>query len=207
MALPAADTSQPEPEPEPSDGVVLIPPTPKAAQQEEDELFGDDGRPEEEMAMDKEDDEGNVEYKLQLLNPSPERFVHLVTQCQFRVSEGKRAFSPVSSRSPRPETHQHTRQLDGRSSDAHVRVWAAGHGEAIYQIGVEDDGTVRGITQEQLDASVETLKLMAAEIDADATLIRERDGLSCAALSTRPTAACSLPILPRIHCPAAVRLS
>lgn len=108
MAPPAADTSQPEPEPEPSDGVVLIPPTPKAAQQEEDELFGDDGRPEEEMAMDKEDDEGNVEYKLQLLNPSPERFVHLVTQCQFRVSEGKRAFSPVSSRSPRPETHQHT---------------------------------------------------------------------------------------------------
>jgi hypothetical protein len=94
MAPPAADTSQPEPEPEPSDGVVLIPPTPKVAQQEEDELFGDDGRPEEEMAMDKEDDEGNVEYKLQLLNPSPERFVHLVTQCQFRVSEGKRAFPP-----------------------------------------------------------------------------------------------------------------
>eukprot|EP01043_Picozoa_sp_COSAG02_P094042 COSAG02_NODE_30515_length_549_cov_1.262222_1_plen_78_part_00 len=55
-----------------------------------------------------------------------------------------------------------------------------GHGEAIYQIGVEDDGTVRGITQEQLDASIETLKLIAAEIDADATLIRERDGLSCA---------------------------
>lgn len=55
-----------------------------------------------------------------------------------------------------------------------------GHGEAIYQIGVEDDGTVRGISQEQLDASVETLKLMAAEVDADATLIRERDGLSCA---------------------------
>ena len=57
---------------------------------------------------------------------------------------------------------------------------ASGHGEAIYQIGVEDDGTVRGITQEQLDASIETLKLIAAEIDADATLIRERDGLSCA---------------------------
>jgi GTPase len=61
-------------------------------------------------------------------------------------------------------------------SESHVAP--AGHGEAIYQIGVEDDGTVRGITQEQLDASIETLKLMAAEIDADATVIRQRDGLS-----------------------------
>ena len=59
-----------------------------------------------------------------------------------------------------------------------IHVAPAGHGEAIYQIGVEDDGTVRGITQEQLDASIETLKLMAAEIDADATVIRQRDGLS-----------------------------
>ena len=57
------------------------------------------------------------------------------------------------------------------------RRLAAGHGEAIYQIGVEDDGTVRGITQAQLDASVETLVRMAEEINADATVIRQRDGL------------------------------
>ena len=42
---------------------------------------------------------------------------------------------------------------------------------------MEDDGTVRGITQAQLDASVETLVRMAEEINADATVIRQRDGL------------------------------
>lgn len=53
-----------------------------------------------------------------------------------------------------------------------------GCGEAIYHIGVEDDGTVRGITPEQLAASLKTLKAMANEVDADTTIVRERDGLS-----------------------------
>ncbi|KAK9865507.1 hypothetical protein WJX84_004097 [Apatococcus fuscideae] len=35
-----------------------------------------------------EDDEGNVEYKLRLKNPSPVRFQQLVTQLKFRLSEG-----------------------------------------------------------------------------------------------------------------------
>ena len=52
-----------------------------------------------------------------------------------------------------------------------------GQGEAIYHIGVEDDGTVRGITPDQLKASLETLAAMAAEVGADTTVIRERDGL------------------------------
>jgi len=35
-----------------------------------------------------ENDEGNVEYKLQLLNPSPARFARLVTQLKWRLLEG-----------------------------------------------------------------------------------------------------------------------
>ncbi|KAK9868437.1 hypothetical protein WJX84_008279 [Apatococcus fuscideae] len=35
-----------------------------------------------------EDDDGNVEYKLRLKNPSPVRFQQLVTQLKFRLSEG-----------------------------------------------------------------------------------------------------------------------
>lgn len=49
------------------------------------------------VRVEQEDDEGNQEYKLQLINPSPERFVHLVTQCQFRVSEGEYHWSPARS--------------------------------------------------------------------------------------------------------------
>ncbi|KAI9137951.1 P-loop containing nucleoside triphosphate hydrolase protein [Paraphysoderma sedebokerense] len=34
-------------------------------------------------------EEGNIEYKLKLLNPSPERFEHLVSQLKWRLSEGR----------------------------------------------------------------------------------------------------------------------
>jgi GTPase len=35
-----------------------------------------------------EPQEGNTEYKLKLLCPSPERFQHLVTQMKWRLAEG-----------------------------------------------------------------------------------------------------------------------
>jgi len=35
--------------------------------------------------MDKEDDYGNIEYKLKLANPSIERVEHLTTQMKFRL--------------------------------------------------------------------------------------------------------------------------
>ena len=34
-------------------------------------------------------EEGNVEYKLKLLNPSSSRFEHLVTQMKWRLQEGR----------------------------------------------------------------------------------------------------------------------
>lgn len=37
------------------------------------------------MALEKEDDYGNVEYKLKLANPSLERVEHLTTQMKFRL--------------------------------------------------------------------------------------------------------------------------
>ncbi|VDP14863.1 unnamed protein product [Soboliphyme baturini] len=72
-----------------------------------------------------EDDEGNVEYKLKLINPSPSRFQHLVTQLKWRLREGQ--------------------------------------GEAIYEIGVEDNGTCTGLTATDLAMSLSTLKRMASE--------------------------------------------
>lgn len=92
----AAHEFEPEPEPEPADenDPLQIP----SKDDDVDELFGDDGPDDAPLALDKEDDEGNVEYKLQLLNPSPERFIHLATQCQFRITEGARP--PAATRSP-----------------------------------------------------------------------------------------------------------
>lgn len=49
-----------------------------------------------------------------------------------------------------------------------------GQGEAIYEIGVEDCGTITGITQEELKTSLETLKNMADRLRASVAIKLER---------------------------------
>ena len=89
--------------------------------------------------LEQEDDEGNVEYKLKLVNPSAERFDRLVSQMKFRLDEGL--------------------------------------GEALYEIGVADDGTPYGLDDAQLEASLATLKRMAKEIDAEVNIVHVKSGL------------------------------
>ncbi|XP_058799976.1 GTP-binding protein 2 [Phymastichus coffea] len=83
-----------------------------------------------------EPEQGNIEYKLKLINPSSQRFEHLVTQMKWRLQEG--------------------------------------HGEAIYQIGVEDNGKLAGLSKEDMKASLKTLRDMATRLGATITVLRER---------------------------------
>ncbi|KAG5468699.1 hypothetical protein CUR178_01534 [Leishmania enriettii] len=80
-----------------------------------------------------EDDEGDVEYKWRLTGVSAARFQHLVTQMQFRVSEG--------------------------------------HGQCLYELGVSDDGTLRGLTRRDFAESMQTIGRMAAHLQLEATLL------------------------------------
>lgn len=66
-------------------------------------------------------EKGNIEYKLKLIDPTPIRLEHLVTQLKWRLQEGL--------------------------------------GEAVYEIGVSDNGFLFGLTEEDLKKSMETLKL------------------------------------------------
>ena len=50
-----------------------------------------------------------------------------------------------------------------------------GLGEAIYEIGVEDSGVLLGLTPEELDASMTTLRRMARQLGASLTVIREKN--------------------------------
>lgn len=84
-----------------------------------------------------EAEEGNIEYKLKLLNPTQYRFEHLATQMKWRLQEGR--------------------------------------GEAVYQIGVEDNGLLVGLTEEDMKASLKTLRRMAEKVGADITVLRERE--------------------------------
>ncbi|XP_025103682.1 GTP-binding protein 2-like isoform X2 [Pomacea canaliculata] len=83
-----------------------------------------------------EEEEGNIEYKLKLVNPSASRLEHLVTQMKWRLEEG--------------------------------------NGEAIYEIGVEDNGILTGLTEMDLQASLVTLETMANRLGASLTVLRER---------------------------------
>lgn len=51
-----------------------------------------------------------------------------------------------------------------------------GQGEAIYEIGVEDDGTLLGLSDADMKASYETLKFMADKLDASVSISAERAG-------------------------------
>ncbi|KAI1287439.1 GTP-binding protein 2 [Halotydeus destructor] len=88
-------------------------------------------------ALPPECSEGNVEYKLKLINPSETRFEHLVTQMKWRLREG--------------------------------------HGEAIYEIGVEDKGMLIGLNEDEVEASLHTLYMMSQKLGATMTILRERD--------------------------------
>uniref|UniRef100_A0A672NDY4 GTP-binding protein 2-like n=1 Tax=Sinocyclocheilus grahami TaxID=75366 RepID=A0A672NDY4_SINGR len=50
-----------------------------------------------------------------------------------------------------------------------------GRGEAVYQIGVEDNGLLVGLMEEDMKASLKTLRRMAERVGADITVLRERE--------------------------------
>merc|ERR1719495_2952582 len=83
-----------------------------------------------------EPQQGNVEYKLKLVNPTNQRMEHLVTQMKWRLREGQ--------------------------------------GEAIYEIGVEDNGLMTGLCDEDMDSSLETLREMARRLGATIEVLRDR---------------------------------
>ncbi|EGD78764.1 hypothetical protein PTSG_11779 [Salpingoeca rosetta] len=93
----------------------------------------------ERQVLPSEPQEGNIEYKLKLIDPSAERLVHLTTQMKWRLAEGG--------------------------------------GEAIYQIGVGDDGSLHGLSVADLEASLETLATIAHGVGATFTLLRRSPSL------------------------------
>ncbi|KAG9326677.1 hypothetical protein KVV02_002873 [Mortierella alpina] len=91
------------------------------------------------------DIEGNIEYKLKLIATAPDRFEHLVTQLKWR------------------QVHW----------DNFAHWLSEGHGSAIYEIGVADDGSFVGLSPEDMEISLQTLHRMADFLKADVTILRK----------------------------------
>lgn len=75
--------------------------------------------------MEPEKDDGNIEYKLKLINLNESRVNHLATQMRNRCIEG--------------------------------------NGEAFYEIGVEDDGKMTGITDDEYNETIKNINLIASK--------------------------------------------
>lgn len=48
-----------------------------------------------------------------------------------------------------------------------------GNGEALYEIGVDDDGTIKGLTVSDMNSSIDTLRKMAEALGAEISIMRE----------------------------------
>lgn len=86
----------------------------------------------------RESNDGNIEYKLKLVDVTSSRFHHLVTQMKFRLGEGNT--------------------------------------EAVYIIGVKDNGKLVGIPANELVLSLQTLRNMAEGLGATVSLVEEGQG-------------------------------
>lgn len=52
---------------------------------------------------------------------------------------------------------------------------AEGHGEALYEIGIADNGQLVGLSAQDLEQTLSTLKTMAQTLHADVSVIRQRN--------------------------------
>ena len=75
------------------------------------------------LFFEKEKDDGNIEYKSQLIDLSEDQIQSRMTQMKYRIEEG--------------------------------------NGECIYEIGIFDNGDLKGLNQQDLDESLNNLKLIS----------------------------------------------
>lgn len=85
-----------------------------------------------------ENDEGHIEYKQHLIEPTQERMDRLTSQMKFRIAEGG--------------------------------------GEALYELGVSDKGIPHGLTDEELEKSMETINKLAEANNAKANIVYVKVG-------------------------------
>lgn len=97
---------------------------------------------------------GKIEYKLRLTaEEGSERFEELVTQLNWRMRECT--------------SEEECAEFDDLSQ----------YRDAIYRLGVSDDGQVPGLSDAELAESLSVLKAMAARIPATVTIISRKAGI------------------------------
>eukprot|EP00727_Mastigamoeba_balamuthi_P014806 m51a1_g9951 putative gtp-binding protein 1 (666) ;mRNA; f:25239-27850 len=105
------------------------------------------------------------QQKAQHLSPEPQD-----GNIEYKARTGPPRATPLKLIAPTTERLAHlVTQLKWRIAE--------GGGEAIYEIGVEDDGAPTGLSDEELAASLATLRSMGEQLQADVTVLRTRQGV------------------------------
>ncbi|KAF8424872.1 hypothetical protein EV426DRAFT_701138 [Tirmania nivea] len=104
---------------------------------------------------------GSTEYKLHLLKEgkSSIRLEQLTTQLLWRLQQS----NPNSSNAPG----------GGSNKPQHIRDSLQDSQGALYELGVCDDGTLVGLLEEELEESLDTLRLMASKLGCAVWVLRK----------------------------------
>lgn len=124
--------------------------------------------------LNKEIEEGNIEYKLKLINLNDEQITHRVTQLHWRLNESKEstvnsgidltcetAFTPKKSISESPSSSSSTSKTKNSITGGDDKDCA------VYFIGVEDSGYPIGISKDELKESINSLLKIAAAANGE----------------------------------------
>ncbi|KAF3902560.1 hypothetical protein ABW21_db0206626 [Orbilia brochopaga] len=112
-----------------------------------------------------EPQEGSTEYKLSLIHPTPLRLQHLTTQLLWRLQQSCPSHNTAGLVAPPVSVFQNEEadeQTSSRAADkAYYATLLQDSQGCYYEIGVADNGELRGLEEEDLETSLDTLRKMA----------------------------------------------
>jgi hypothetical protein len=109
-------------------------------------------------------EQGNHEYKFTLANITPQILNHRISQLRWRLQESMSIVRPLN-----PETNVNGVQLPLVQNRCDCET-------AYYHIGVDDDGTPRGLSHKEMFQSLQTLQIMAEQTECDVAIVNIQEG-------------------------------
>ncbi|GKZ33589.1 hypothetical protein AbraIFM66950_003496 [Aspergillus brasiliensis] len=108
-----------------------------------------------------------------------QRLQHLTTQLLWRLQQSSPFHSSTTANLVLPVLPEATPQLGAAQKPARLLPGLEESQGALYEIGVADDGTFVGLTQDELEESLSTLQVMAASLGCKVDVLRRVNVGSC----------------------------
>ncbi|PHH79451.1 hypothetical protein CDD80_4795 [Ophiocordyceps camponoti-rufipedis] len=104
--------------------------------------------------------------------PKHERLKHLTTQLLWRLQQSSPYHASGSKDSAAPRFPGHDVELDAPVKIERLVPGLRESRGALYELGVSDDGTLMGLTEDEMRESIATLRTMAASLGCAVDVVR-----------------------------------